>query len=167
MTIPLVQVEEMRTARGGGRGKGAGKYAKYITAIQKSVPFLKESIEKKGTIRVKSDDIKKEMGGEFVTRHSTSIYWALKYSLFQEGIWITTGKHVDGSEVLVMREATPEDKLPESLTKGNRQLELSNERSEKVLEKVLPLPDIPDIGEKEDEKDPIDPIDEDEKYMNG
>lgn len=118
MSIQLVEPDAMRTGRGGGkRGKGE-KYAKYKVAIQKIAPFLKENIEKKETIRVKTDDLKKEMGGEFATKHATSVYWGLKYTLFNEGIWVTTGKHTDGSDVLVMREATPDDKLPDSLTKG-------------------------------------------------
>lgn len=118
MPIQLVEAEAMKVGRGGG-GKAKGeKYAKYRLTIKKIVPFLKENIEKTETIRVKTDDIKKEMGGEFAKRHATSIYWGLKYALFHEGIWVTTGKHTDGSDVLVMRDATPEDKLPESLTKG-------------------------------------------------
>lgn len=148
MAIQLIEPDAMRIGRGGGRGKSAGRYSKYKIAIQKIVPFLKENIEKTETIRVKVDDLKKEMGGEFVKRHETSIYWGLKCSLFQEGIWVTTGKHNDGSAVLVMREATPEDKLPESLLKGNE----GNEGDEG------PIPE----DEKEDEKDPIDPIDEDD-----
>lgn len=119
MTIELVEPENMRTGgRGGGKGRSAGKYVKYRLAIQKMVPFLKESIEDRETIRVKTEDIKKEMGGEFANKHDTSIYWGLKYAMFQEGIWITTGKHKDGGDVLVMRSATPNDKLPPSLTKG-------------------------------------------------
>lgn len=121
MSIQLVEPDAMRTGRGGGkRGKGE-KYAKYKVAIQKIAPFLKENIEKKETIRVKTDDLKKEMGGEFATKHATSVYWGLKYTLFNEGIWVTTGKHTDGSDVLVMRSALPDDKLPDSLAKGKQE----------------------------------------------
>jgi hypothetical protein len=148
MTIQLVDADAMKTGRGGG-GKAKGqKYAKYRLAIQKIVPFLKENIKANGTIRAKTEDIKKEMGSEFVTKHTTSIYWGLKYSLFQEGIWVTTGKHTDGSDVLVMRLALPDDKLPESLTKGGDKEYKGDEGS---------LPE----DEKEDEKEPIDE-DEDE-----
>jgi hypothetical protein len=103
---------------------------------------LKESIEEKGTIRVKNEDIKKEMGSEFAKKHGTSIYWGLKYVLFQEGIWVTTGKHNDGSDVLVMRSTVPEDKLPDSLTKGDKEKE-----GEEEVEEEGPLPE----DEKEDD----------------
>jgi len=148
MAIELIEVDEMRTGRGGGKGKVKGqKYAKYRLAVQKIVPFLKENIEKKETIRVKVDDLKKEMGKDFTSKHATSIYWGLKYSLFQEGIWVTTGKHTDGSDVLVMRDALPEDKLPDSLTKG-----VNKEGDEGPL---------PDIDTDKDEKDPIDEDEDD------
>jgi hypothetical protein len=148
MVIELVEQNEMRTGRGGGGGKGAGKYSKYRLAIQKIVPFLKESIEANGTIRAKTEDIKKEMGGEFAKRHGTSIYWGLKYSLFHEGIWVTTGKHNDGSEVLVMRDATPEDKLPDSLLKGSE----GDEGGEKDLPDIDTDKDITDDENGEEDK---------------
>lgn len=150
MSIQLVEPDDMRTGRGGGKGKVKGqKYAKYRLAVQKIVPFLKESIKAKETIRVKTDDIKKEMGKDFTSKHTTSIYWGLKYSLFQEGIWVTTGKHTDGSDVLVLRDATPEDKLPDSLTKGS----VGKEGDEgPILE-----------DEKEDEKDRVDEDEDEDK----
>lgn len=143
MTISLVEADEMRTGRGrgGGKGKGGGKYAKYRIAAQKIVPFLKENIESKETIRMKTEDLKKEMGSDFAKKHPTSMYWGLKYALFQEGIWVITGKHKDGSEMLVMRGATPEDKLPDSLTKGSEGEEID-------------LPDI-DVGEDTEKEDEV------------
>lgn len=140
MVIELVEVTEMKIGRGGGGKTKGEKYSKYRVTIQKIVPFLKENIEKKETIRLRVDDIKKEMGNDFAKKHATSIYWGLKYSLFQEGIWVTTGKHNDGSEMLVMRTATSEDKLPDSLTKGNEK----DEDSEN---------DLLDIDTDKDEKD--------------
>lgn len=118
MTLLPVDINEIRTGRGGGRGKGT-KYGKYANAIAPYIDQLKELIEesKDGLVRLKSDDVKKQMGGEFTTKHPTSIYWGLKYSLFQKGIWVTAGKHISGSDLLVIRETTPEDKLPDSLTK--------------------------------------------------
>ena len=134
----MEEQEEIRKRRGGGTRGNGKKYTKYKLAIQKIVPFLKENIEKKETIRLKSEDIKKEMGGEFAKRHATSIYWGLKYALFQEGIWVTTGKHTDGSDVLVLRDATSEDKLPDSLTKGGEKGEKEGDEG--------PLPEDEDEG---------------------
>lgn len=118
MAIPLVEAEEVKTGRGGGKTKGE-KYGKYAVAIQKSVPWLKEQIgsSKDGTIRVKATDLAKEMGGDFAKKNATSIYWGLKYVLFNEGIVVDTGTHKSGDKLLVMRLGTEEDKLPPSLQK--------------------------------------------------
>ena len=134
MAIELVDVDDMRTGRGTGKRGGGGKYHKYTVAIEKAklVPFLKESIKDKGTIRLKTKDVIKELGGDFASRHPTSIYWGLKYVLFHEGIVVITGKHVDGDEVLVMRMGTPEDKLPDSLTKGKEMKEGEEPESEEL-----------------------------------
>lgn len=121
MAIELIDVGQMRVGRAGGR-KGSGeRYPKYKVAVQKILPFLKDSIQDKGTIRVKTEDIKKELGGDFANKHATSMYWGLKYVLFQEGVWVSTGQHTDGSDVLIMRSATEKDVLPDSLTKQDKE----------------------------------------------
>lgn len=118
MAIPLVEAEEVRTGRGGVKTKGE-KYGKYGAAIAKHVPWIKEQIKssKDGTIRVKAADIGKEMGPEFAKKNPTSIYWGLKYVLFNEGIVVDTGTHKTGDKLLQMRLGTEEDKLPPSLSK--------------------------------------------------
>lgn len=135
MTLLPVEANEVRTGRGGGRGKGT-KYGKYANAIAPYIDELKELIDesKDGLVRLKSDDVKKQMGGEFIAKHETSIYWGLKHALFQKGIWVTTGKHINGSHILVIREATPDDKLPDSLTKNSE--DLSNFQEEEPKEIV-------------------------------
>jgi hypothetical protein len=160
MAIELVEAEEMRTGKGGG-GKGKGqKYAKYKFAVRSILPFLKENVESKGTIRVRIVDLKEEMGKEFVSKHSTSIYWGLKHVLFQEGIWVTTGKHIDGSDMLVLRGATPDDKLPDSLQKGLIKETEKGKDSEGEKDKGNDK-DLPDVDEDEDEDENEDE-DEDE-----
>lgn len=118
MAIPLVEAEEVRTGRGGGKTKGE-KYGKYAVAVTKSVPWIKEQIaaSKDGTIRIKATDLAKEMGGDFAKKNPTSIYWGLKYVLFNEGIVVDTGTHKSGDKLLLMRLGTEEDKLPPSLSK--------------------------------------------------
>jgi len=118
MSIPLVEAEEVRTGRGGGKTKGE-KYGKYAVAIQKHVSWIKDQIatSKDGTIRVKAADLGKEMGGDFAKKNPTSLYWGLKYVLFNEGIVVDTGTHKSGDKLLVMRLGTEEDKLPPSLSK--------------------------------------------------
>ncbi len=120
MTIELIDESECSTrGKGGGRTKGE-KYGKYAVAIAKSVPWIKEEIEKSkdGMIRVKVEDIAREMGPDFIKRHHTSLGWGLKYVLFNEGIVVDAGTHKDGkTKLFVMRMATNEDILPPSLNK--------------------------------------------------
>ena len=115
--MKLIQADEVRSGRG-GKTKGE-KYGKYAVAIQKSVPWIKESITNAdgGMIRIKTKEMGEEMGGEFVKKNTVSIYWALKYVLFQEGIVVDTATHKDGGKLLVMRFGTADDKLPPSLSK--------------------------------------------------
>ena len=117
MAVPLVSIEEVQTGRG-GKTKGE-KYGKYAQSIAKDVMWLKEqiaeSLDKK--IRLKVRDIANSMGGEFAKKSDTAIYWGLKFVLFHEGIVVDTGTAKDKSKLLVMRTATPEDKLPPSLAK--------------------------------------------------
>lgn len=117
MAIELVEATSVRSGRG-GKTKGE-KYSKYAVAIQKSIPWIKEEIgkAKDGLIRVKNEDIRKEMGGEFVKKNDTSVYWGLKYVLFQEGIVVETGTKNTGEKLLIMRNADDEDRLPASLAK--------------------------------------------------
>ena len=115
MVVPLVDIEEVQTGRG-GRTKGE-KYGKYAQAIASQVQWFKDKIKEnpEGKIRAKSKDIAKAMGPEFEKKSDKAIYWGLKFVLFHEGIVVTTGKAKDGSTLLVMRYATSEDKLPPSL----------------------------------------------------
>lgn len=115
MVVPLVSIEEVQTGRG-GRTKGE-KYGKYAQAIASQVQWFKDRIKESedGKIRAKSKDVAKAMGPEFDKRSDKAIYWGLKFVLFHEGIVVTTGKSKDGSMLLVMRNATSEDKLPPSL----------------------------------------------------
>lgn len=117
MAIELVEAAEVRSGRG-GKTKGE-KYGKYAIAIQKHIPWIKEQIasNKDGIIRVKATDMGKEMGGEFVKKNATSIYWGLKYVLFQEGIVVDTGTHKTGDKLLIMRLGKEDDRLPPSLSK--------------------------------------------------
>lgn len=117
MDIELVEAANVRSGRG-GRTKGE-KYGKYAIAIAKSIPWIKQEIEKskEKSIFVKSGEIGKEMGGEFAKKNTTSIYWGLKYILFQEGIVVETGTHRTGEKLLIMRFADNDDRLPPSLSK--------------------------------------------------
>jgi hypothetical protein len=116
MTIEIIEASNVRSGR--GKTKGA-KYGKYALAIQKTIPWIKEQIANspEGIIRVKNEDIRKEMGGEFIKKNDTSVYWGIKYVLFQEGIVVETGTHVDGNKILIMKIAGDDDFLPPSLAR--------------------------------------------------
>lgn len=117
MVVPLVSVEEVQTGRG-GKTKGE-KYGKYAQSIAKDVIWLKEQIATSPDekIRVKVRDMAQAMGGDFVKKSDTAIYWGLKFVLFHEGIVVDTGTAKDRSKLLVMRMSTLDDKLPPSLAK--------------------------------------------------
>ena len=117
MAIELVEATEVRTGRG-GKTKGE-KYGKYAIAIQKHIPWIRDQISasSEGTIRIKATDMGREMGGEFAKKNATSIYWGLKYVLFQEGIVVDTGTHRTGEKLLIMRLGKEDDVLPASLAK--------------------------------------------------
>ncbi len=143
MSIPLVQADDVKTGRG-GRTKGE-KYGKYAIAVQKHLTWLKESIgdSKDGCIRMKVKDFAKELGKEFETKNETSIYWALKYVMFNEGVVVETGTSKAGDKLLLMRLATDEDKLPPSLSKF---LE-PPEEDDTTLEEDVPEDEITDKEE--------------------
>lgn len=125
MTIELINEQEVKVGRGAGKKpRGIGKkYENYRLAIENIVPFLKENLEKSedATIRIKIIDIVKEMdkemeiGDKFEYKHSTSILWGLKFTLFNEGIMVRSGKHKDGSDLLILSFRKENDTLPPSL----------------------------------------------------
>jgi hypothetical protein len=126
MVIEFVSADEVRTGRG-GKGNGV-KYKAYSEALAPLVSSLKEQIEKnkEGIIRIKNKDLAKEMGGTFAKKNATSIYWGTKYSLFREGIVVSTGTHRDGDKILTMRMKVEGDVLPNSLEKIGKKSEDSS-----------------------------------------
>lgn len=118
MSIPLVESTEVKAHGGHGKGHTKGeKYGKYAIAISPHLPWLKENIDtsKDGYIRIKTTDIAEAM--KIPKKSDTAIYWGLKYVLFNEGIVVETATHKDNSQILTMRFATTEDRLPPSLSK--------------------------------------------------
>ncbi len=115
MTIPLVDPDDIRIGR--GRCNGKNKYQKYGIAIWPYITFLKQQIEssKDGHIRIKTAEIACTMN--MCGKHPTTIYWGLKYNLFQEGIVVGEGQTREGESILLMRFKKDEDILPDSLKK--------------------------------------------------
>jgi predicted type IV restriction endonuclease len=97
----------------------SGKYKEYARAISPHLMFIKEQIGKSpnGTIRIRIGDMSRSLGMDFINKNPTSIYWGLKYILFQKGIIICTETQESGEKMFVMRYACSGDKLPPSLAK--------------------------------------------------
>lgn len=93
------------------KGHSYWKYGVYTSVINKHIEWITESIEnsKDGNIRIRVNDITREMGPNFSERHYTSIFTGLRYALFKEGIVIDIGKHIDGDDIFIMRFANHED----------------------------------------------------------
>lgn len=124
--VPLVEVEDIKTGRGGGkRGKGE-KYSKYVAALAGHVEWIKEQISesKDGYIRIKAIDLAKSIGLQLKVNdkgpglHPTSLYWGIKYAAFYKGFVVTTGQTKANEPILAFRLKTEADKLPDSLAKG-------------------------------------------------
>lgn len=121
MGLNLVPDDKVK-GRSGHAGAG-NAYGKYRSAAANILPFLFEQLKTKQLIRVKNKDIAEELGSEFSNKSPTSIYWALKYVLYYEGIWVGTATHEDGSEILTFRKVGKGEKLPSSLAKKEYKLE--------------------------------------------
>lgn len=131
MSIDLINDKDVKAGRGTGKKNRGKKYKNYRLAIENILPFLKESLEqsKNNTIRIRLNDIAKEMGDKFKNKHSTSLMWGLKFTLFNEGIMVRSGKHNDGDDLLIMTYRTENDKLPPSLEEMRKE----NEKKDKEM----------------------------------
>lgn len=95
------------------------KYAIYAQAIAPHIQWFKDMIQETSDkkVRVAVADVAKEMGPEFEKKSDKELYWGLKTVLFYDGIVVTIGKSkMDGSTVLIMRCATPEDSYPKTIS---------------------------------------------------
>ncbi len=136
--VPLVGKEDVITGKRGGKAPGE-KYGKYAKAIEKLVPFLKNSIKESedGTIRIKLSEIVKTMRGDFGNKTESAVKWALEFTLFQKDIWISSAKHKDGETVLVMRARNENDKLPASLDKMLKSSGKTTEIDTQVYDSIM------------------------------
>lgn len=115
--IKLVDAKDVRVGRGGGGLKNKGKtYENYAIALKNIIPILKDELEEKDVIRVKSKDIIQKMGGNFALKSPTALLWGIRYILFKEGIFVTLGRHKDGDDIYVLKKVVIGDKLPDALS---------------------------------------------------
>ena len=122
MDITLVDQSDTRIRRGDRSGKGV-RYGRYKTAIKPLIPWIKQQISesKTGKITMKPVDIAEHLGSEFKLLKPKSLYWALKYVLFFEGIAVYTatmaGKRQVRDALITIRLVKSDDELPPSLQK--------------------------------------------------
>jgi hypothetical protein len=114
MDIELVDANEVR---GKGNSKGKGKYSKYKEKLGPHIEWFKDEIAKSkdGKVRIRNSDILKIIGNG-VGKNPTSVYWGVRYTLFQEGLAVSQGTHKDGDDLLVIRVAKDDEMLPTSLS---------------------------------------------------
>lgn len=113
------------------------RYGEYVSAVQKILPDIKKMISsnKGKEIKFGAMDIAKDLGEDFIDKSPTTIYWGLKYVLFKERIVVDMSTR-SGEKFLIMRNATPDDKLPPSLAKYLEQDNVSKEISEGIKKKM-------------------------------
>lgn len=110
MTIPLVSKEELKVNK-------KNRYRKeYSEAIEPHISFIEEQIKLNGNMLVKVSDMIDAMGLS-KRRDPTTIQQALKYVLFDRGIYVRLLEHNDGTKILEFRKREDGDKLPPTLEK--------------------------------------------------
>ncbi len=155
--IPLINVDEVKSGRGGGKRSTGKKYGKYELKSS-TIEYFKESIarNKDGIIRIKAQDIADELGLRIRdgcgpgtntgsgTIHPRSFYWGIRYTAWFKGLVVGTGQMKDGSPILTFRLKTVDDDLPPSLAKG---VQKELEETDKEIDKE----EVNDNADKEDE----------------
>ncbi len=83
-------------------------------AIMPYIPWIKEQVEKNESNRLEISyiDIRKKLGSKFENVQSPRLYDLIKFVLYHEGM-VVEERH----DMLVMRNATVDDKLPPHLDK--------------------------------------------------
>lgn len=94
------------------------KYKDYGVALYEHIPDLKDKIikSKDKKIRVLLDDLAKNMGKKFQGRSEDAFINGIRYTLFQNDLWVETGKGPDDETMLAIREKTAEDRLPKHIS---------------------------------------------------
>lgn len=123
--IDLVEQEDVASGRGSYGRKGKGRYIKYRDALNPKLEWVKDEIKKSpdGFIRMKTKNLGEELG--MSSKHETTIYWGVKYTLWKEGVVVNTGITKGGEKLLILRMKTEDDKLSPSLLKA---MEKENEQ---------------------------------------
>ena len=115
--IVFLDPDEVSSKKKGSRTKTT-KYGKYIDQLVPLIESIRERIESSedGRAIIKSEELAQNMG--MGGKHSTTIYWGVKYAMWQHGIAVDSGTHADGkNKLLIFREPAEGEKLPDSLAR--------------------------------------------------
>lgn len=116
-SIIFLDPNEVSSKKKGRRTKTT-KYGKYIDQLAPLIESIRERIElsNDGRAIIKSEELARNMG--MSGKHDTTIYWGVKYAMWQHGIAVDSGTHADGkSKLLIFREPAEGEKLPDSLAR--------------------------------------------------
>ena len=128
--LELLDLDDTRPA-----GHGNGKYCEYSEALKSRglLDYIKELLDKQNFIIVRNIDIANKLGKRFAEKQPSSIYWGLKYTLFNEGIVCEERAHVSDigkmRKLLYMRKRKIGDQLPPSLERGRKKMERNRKKS--------------------------------------
>lgn len=108
--IPLIKGIGMVTQK---------RYRDYAVALDKHIPDLRDKIikSKDKKIRVLLDDLAKNMGKKFQGMGENAFLNGVRYTFFQNDMWIETGKGPNNETMVSIRMKTVEDRLPSYLNK--------------------------------------------------
>lgn len=113
MNLELVDEEDVyKRTRKKTRGK------RYDDALEKHMEWINEKIKnsKDGRIIIRTKQLAKSLGPDFVGYSNTTIYLSVKLSLWKKDIFIETGKHKkDNEDLLILRVKDKYDTLPSKL----------------------------------------------------
>lgn len=131
-TLELLDLDDTRPA-----GYGNGKYCEYSEALKSRglLDYIKELLDKQNFIIVRNIDVAAKLGKRFAEKQPSSIYWGLKYTLFNEGIVCEERAHISDigkmRKLLYMRKRKIGDQLPPSLDHGRKKMERNRKRASK------------------------------------
>jgi hypothetical protein len=125
--LDLIDTDELKSGRGGGK-KGTGeRYTKYRDCIKKKKIdiWIKTKIQssKDGIVRVRLAQLAEKCGRKLRASaggpglSETGLFWGYKYVFWSEGIKTSQGRTKKEEPVAIFEIRSPDDRLPASLSK--------------------------------------------------
>lgn len=132
MDLELVEEEDVYK-----RTRKKTRSKRYDDALEKHVEWIKEKIKnsKDGRIIIRTKQLAKSLGSEFVGYSIQTIYLSVKLSLWKKDIFVETGKHKkDDEDLLILRVKDESDTLPSKLKRELEETAKCCQEEEKLEE---------------------------------